>query len=77
MLLLLKGGKDAEQASTDSQYIVPEGDVETCVLGCMLSQEPGLFMSTPVCVLWNSAGVKNVTVNSHIYEVVLPRCRAS
>lgn len=32
MLLLLKGGKDAEQASTDSQYTVPEGDVETCVL---------------------------------------------
>lgn len=70
MLLLLEGGKDAEQASTDSQYTVPEGDVETCVLGCMLSQEPGLFMSTPVCVGWNSAGVK---IQSPVGQVGMPR----
>ena len=70
LLLLEEGGKDTEQAVTDSQYTVPEGDVETCVLGCMLSQEPGLFMSTPVCVGWNSAGVK---IQSPVGQVGVPR----
>ena len=35
LLLLEEGGKDTEQAVTDSQYTVPEGDVETCVLGTL------------------------------------------